>query len=253
MKHVDGATAELVELLNPPIINEDGSMNLPSHSDPPPSAEKARELVSRGADVNSTDDGGEPLLSGVLKSFHSAMCFLNEEDAALAAERFRQYRELVQVLLESGADPNCPSESGDLPLEVVVKAELGSHVLWGNNEQLKDLLELLVRHGARVNERGRHRTPLFCAVEQTHASAVRLLLGLGADKNLEIEGWSPLSRAVELEGGWWEGKTDKLQERYQEVLQVLTEVEDLPEMDRQEAEEATSRPQSRDRPWWKFW
>jgi hypothetical protein len=62
-----------------------------------PSEARIRDLVERGADVNSLD-GGESLLM-------QAMCFVDESD-----ER------CIHVLVELGADVNYQSEEGGCPL-----------------------------------------------------------------------------------------------------------------------------------------
>lgn len=76
-----------------------------------------------------------------------------------------------------GADPNIPDKKAFFPLWVAAQ------------DGLTEVAELLLKHGADVNQRieddevGR-TTPLFTAVIEGHSDMVKLLLGYKADPNI---------------------------------------------------------------------
>lgn len=121
-----------------------------------------RELVSKGADVNTheVEDRGEtPLI--LAASFGS--------------------REMVEYLLQQGADPNDQADTGS---SVVMYAGV-------------DLLTLLRDHGADLNIRDNDdETPLMRAAQGGHMDKVVWLLENGADsKAVDVGGHTALYHA----------------------------------------------------------
>ncbi|KAJ0160764.1 Ankyrin-2 [Colletotrichum tanaceti] len=98
-------------------------------------------------------------------------------EALEKASRFG-YTEIVQLLLDLGADANSHSKDGRLPLRSAT--ERGS----------KHTVQLLLRAGAQVNAQSRHDhddygdTAIFAAAERGHTRILRLFLRNGGDPNL---------------------------------------------------------------------
>ena len=89
----------------------------------------------------------------------------------LAADR--GYKEVVQLLLNSGADPDKTDSHGNTPLQ---KASVEEH---------EDVVKMLLEKGAKTditNQRG--WTPLYYASHNNNTDVVRLLLNSGADQNV---------------------------------------------------------------------
>ena len=113
------------------------------------------------------------------------------------------HKDLVQLLLDRGADPNNAGRCGDTPLVVAA--------IDGKN----DIIKLLLDRGADPNTRiiGGF-TPLQGASEYGHKNVVKLLLDNGANPNIsDVFGNTPQSLALRYHhkdtanilGGWMEG------------------------------------------------
>ena len=98
----------------------------------------------------------------------------------------RGCEEVVQLLLDRGADPNKASEDGCTPLH---------RAAWRGD---KDVVQLLLDGGADPNKADEHGwTPLHCAARHSRKDVVRLLLKRGADPNKKDEdGETPLYKAA---------------------------------------------------------
>jgi ankyrin repeat protein len=105
---------------------------------------------------------------------------------AVAAEN----RQTVQLLLNLSADPNNPSANNIFPLHVA--ARLGN----------SDIIRLLVQYKAQINAQDEcGRTALYCAVQAAKSAAVKTLLELGADPNIDLNsftGATPLIAACKM-------------------------------------------------------
>ena len=123
--------------------------------------ERALELIGQGADVSVRGPGGETALYTALAYAH--------------------YR-LVPALLEAGADPNVPGPDETYPIHLA--AQFG-------DDEAPALLELLLRHGARIDVRDDEgSTAMFLAGKHACAEAVHTLLRHGAnisDRNAVLD------------------------------------------------------------------
>ena len=126
----------------------DGSLNV------------AALLLENGADPNASNcNGRRPL------------CF--------AAHR--GHLQVVKLLLQSGADPNSGnSRCGHPPLV----SALHNDASWSEDFALA-YVELLVEHGANVNQAGPNGTPLHCAARHGPGRIVKLLISRAADINAQ--------------------------------------------------------------------
>ncbi|RGP72618.1 hypothetical protein FLONG3_6626 [Fusarium longipes] len=131
---------------------------------------------------------------------------------------------LVHFLLNLGVDLNCPTSDGWLPVLHVVKGgslvvldrllqrqpypadanqrdakEGKSALYWAFFYKQRSAIELLIKHGANVNENGPNGwTPLIHAIRDKNEDLVWLLIRAGAQVDqTDGEGWSPLHYAVE--------------------------------------------------------
>lgn len=113
----------------------------------------ARLLIEHGADVLATDDGGVSALSRAVKHGHE---------------------EIVRLLLDSGADTNSEDDESRSALAYAA----------ANNDEAV-MRQLLERGAGMGSEDARllGHSPLAMAVRANHETAVRLLLGHGADPN----------------------------------------------------------------------
>ncbi|XP_037519824.2 LOW QUALITY PROTEIN: ankyrin repeat, SAM and basic leucine zipper domain-containing protein 1-like [Rhipicephalus sanguineus] len=132
--------------------------------------ELARDLISRGLDVNME-------------------CRSNW--SALVQACFSGYPEMVQLLVDHGADVNA-----SIGVTTPLMAACGT---WkGSEAALVACAEILLKHGAEPDLAGRDgTTPLMLAAREGHCQLIELLLDRGADaKRLDGQGWTSLSWAA---------------------------------------------------------
>jgi uncharacterized protein len=131
--------------------------------------EVIRILLGRGADVNAMSNAGTPI-------FYSAI---------------QGDRRSAKVLLDAGANPNLKSDEDDAVTPLIAAA----------TENKLDIVELLKRYGAKVEEPGQDgTTPLMKATKENKPKLVKQLLRIRAKPDLpDIHGETPLIYAV-IEG-----------------------------------------------------
>lgn len=160
-----------------------------------------RFLVEKGADVNvrTQGDGQTPL--------HTAFFIDSTLPQKLSdAERESQIREMIQYLVEQGANVNAKGGFCLAPLHQAV-----SH---GNTE----IVKYLIQYGADVNlfledvdENESRATALGCAVQENNLEIAKLLIKHGANPLVGNEiSITPMEEALELKN--------------EEILQLLKEL-----------------------------
>jgi hypothetical protein len=150
MEHVSGK-----EKKEPPLIRAVEARDL----------KEAQKLISKGANVNQTDDVGFPALS-------------------IAAGR--RDEKMTKLLLEAGADVN--ARSATLNDTALARAAQNSD---------GETVRILLAAGAHVDDRdGAGWTPLFNAALKGDLEIVEALLSAGADVNARSSsGWTALKEA----------------------------------------------------------
>ena len=108
-------------------------------------------------------------------------------DTPLHDAASKGHKEVVQLLIEHGADPNVPDIDGLTPL------------YWVAYRDHKEMSQLLIRCGADPNVADKHGgTPLNWAAYWGHKEVVQLLIECGAGVNLASEhGQTPLYSAAQ--------------------------------------------------------
>ncbi|RYP39319.1 hypothetical protein DL768_010725 [Monosporascus sp. mg162] len=96
------------------------------------------------------------------------------------------HREIVQLLLDKGAEIDAKDNDGRTPL------------WWAARNGHKEIVLLLLEKGAEIDAKGNiSRTPLSWAAGKGHKEIVQLLLDKGAEiDSKNINGWTPLSWAA---------------------------------------------------------
>lgn len=138
--------------------------------------ERAIELIEEGQDVNAQDALG---MTPLMYAIYPVSDMLEEE--------YGSNLEMIELLLENGADPNVFSEEGDLAsVDIVAQGDI-------------ELAELLIESDADVNlEDGYGQTPLISAVYSGDIEMVELLLNAGANPDYaNMEGATAVSIAEE--------------------------------------------------------
>ncbi|MGW6700353.1 ankyrin repeat domain-containing protein [Nocardia sp. NPDC055049] len=144
-------------------------------------AARVRDLIARGADMETRGDNGRTPLVAATK---------NTATAAASA------------LIEAGADVNAADDLQD------------SAYLYAGAEGLDEILAATLRHGADLRSVNRYGgTALIPASEHAHVSTVRMLIAAGVDVNhVNKPRWTALQEAVVYGDG---------SQRYQETVTAL--------------------------------
>ena len=175
------------------------------------------------SDEGNSDEVERLISSGGWVDLNCAPCTRTSISGCTPLQRAARYghQEVVRLLLERGADPNCASAWGDNALTMaaescyidVVKLLLNGgakpnmedqygrtplHVATQCYHYSKDVVQLLLKKGADPNKANRWgRTPLHYASEKAHKDVVKALLDGGAQPNEEDnEGLTPLHLAA---------------------------------------------------------
>lgn len=158
-----------------------------------------KTLLERGADVNAKDNKGYTALSHALEARYDDVSDLLLKNpkldpnsrglngvTALASYVWREQKDVVQNLLDRGADVNAQDNDGDAPLHGAAQS--------GNVE----IIDMLVAKGASLNLKNKQGgTPLMWAAVFGHDEAARRLLKHGADASLkDVEGMTARDWAV---------------------------------------------------------
>lgn len=127
--------------------------------------EQVRDLLARGADIETRDDLGRTPLVAATKARASAA---------------------AHALIDAGADVNAKDDLQD------------SAYLYAGAEGIDDILELTLTHGADVRSVNRYGgTALIPASEHGHISTVRRLIAAGVDVNhINTPKWTALHEAI---------------------------------------------------------
>ena len=115
---------------------------------------KVQQFIREGADVNSIDEDGAPVLFSALDSGQI---------------------DIIEELLKAGADVNTSGDIGITPLMISVDSER------------EDILKLLIKYGADINVQDAFvgHTPLILSVIIERADILKLLIKHGADINAQ--------------------------------------------------------------------
>lgn len=158
-------------------------------------------LLEKGADINAKNDDGEtPLWHAVRHSYNECARALLKHDprpeldtyvfkaTELSLSVFEDDTEMVQLLLEAGADPNRYSANQ-------LAAPLLHRAVWRPNI---DIVRLLLAYNIRVDDRDDSgNTALHWLRQQTPVSVVKLVISRGLPANsLNGSKWSPLAGAA---------------------------------------------------------
>lgn len=151
-----------------------------------------KSLVSKGHDVNATSGSGRNMLTLCFRyGLQKISPFSDTRQISLMTREEVESKilEMLDVLIDNGADINSNDPSGDTPLNYA--ASLG-HIR---------IVEMLIARGADVNLAGRFGDrPLHNAVHSGNLHMVRIFIEKGAYINLTgRNGWTPLQLAIKTD------------------------------------------------------
>ena len=174
------------------------SVDLPPSASPASSTKPPGVQDSHAAGDGSTSNQRSQIIDAMSSGNAETVCTLAQKYPELYDAKTKDGRtplqfaaghgpkDLVQLLLDRGADVNAKASSGGMPLHYA--AELGN----------KEIAELLLARGADVNAKNDiGATPLYQAVDHGQKELVALLLANGADVNTKADsGNTPLHWAA---------------------------------------------------------
>jgi ankyrin repeat protein len=107
------------------------------------------------------------------------------KETALGISSFNGNKEIVEILLVKGADPNVNDDMGIAP------------IIGAARQNRAEIIEMLIKNKANVNIKNKgDETALHYAAEYNSGDAAKVLLANGADKNLKnSSGKTPLDVA----------------------------------------------------------
>ena len=160
---------------------------------------KVKVLLDSGVDVNMNISSGDSLLMGACRYSNSEIVKLlltynpdiyyqdeyGNNALTLAVANFDNYKGMIPLLLEAGADPNSKvGSSGQINSTALGK--ITSQALISKNEEDYRIIEMFLSHGAYVNLTTKTKTtPLMQAAYKGDVRLVKLFLEYGADPNLK--------------------------------------------------------------------
>ena len=183
------------------------------------SAEQARRLLDKGANVDGRNDEGETPLHLAASSGTTDRVELFLEFGADVAARdlygktplhkaaSQGHRKVVEILLARGADATAGDEHGETPLHDVAMGwsrGLSASIFAGEGQasegEYVGTADLLIRHGARVDARDLEgNTPLHNAAVEAHRDIAELLIEHGVDMNaVNRAGETPCGRIARV-------------------------------------------------------
>lgn len=152
-----------------------------------------KTLIDAGADVNAADkDGQTNLMFVVNTSTPETVEMLLKNGARINARdkkgetvlmKATSYKtEIVDVLLEHGADPNIVADGDYVSVDGKRAADCETALMQAVDSGATQIIEMLVRHGANVNFAcGDGETALTKAAQDSQVETVKKLLESGAD------------------------------------------------------------------------
>lgn len=141
-------------------------------------AQKLKELLGKGAEVNAAYIGFTPLRWASLYGHKEAIAILREADARddLFAAGARGDSDAVEALLAGNADVNQLNRGNETALMWVANG--------GSTVGHTDCVKLLLKAKAQVHARDQHGfTALMGASQCGHVETMKLLIGARADVN----------------------------------------------------------------------
>ena len=164
----------------------------------------AQLLLKHGADINSLDADGKPLIEVAARNgqafiirdlIERGVTFEGTEDLEEGNEFYLSHvaaeagePELIEILAQNGADLHATNQLGENSMHIAVGS--GSF----------DVLAPLFKQGVSLNRAdGSGSTPLHLAVMRRDPDSLRTLLSLGANPNsYNPEGRLPIDYAIEM-------------------------------------------------------
>jgi ankyrin repeat protein len=151
------------------------------------SADVARFLIERGADVKAKDGAGETAVQLATNRGHREVARVIQLGGAshMPAAALEGDLDLVRAMLDRGDPVNAPHE-GDLLIDST-QTPLHNSALGGH----ADIARLLLERGADVEARNYNKeTPLWIAARQCYPDIVELLLAHGARTDVKSFSWN---------------------------------------------------------------
>ena len=122
-------------------------------------------IIDHGADVNATNQ---------------------QNETALLIACIKRNTGVINILLNAGADPNIATINGNTCLHSVARYYDDDHRMrFINNDELQDVLQALIDHGADVNIIDKkNETMLVLACEEGNTDIINMLLDAEVDPNI---------------------------------------------------------------------